>query len=48
VLTALREYEEYVSEELLASAVRIGESAGETARMLSVDGNEVAVAAKKA
>jgi isoleucyl-tRNA synthetase len=47
VLTALREYEDYVSEELLATALRIGE-AGEAAKTLSVDGTEVAVAAKKA
>ena len=47
MLTALREYEDYVTEELLASALRIGE-AGETAKTLSVDGTEVAVAAKKA
>ena len=47
VLAALREYEDYVSEELLATALRIGE-AGEAAKTLSVDGTEVAVTAKKA
>jgi isoleucyl-tRNA synthetase len=49
VLSALREYADYVSEELLATSLRIGEDvAPEAAKTLAVDGTEVAVAANKA
>jgi isoleucyl-tRNA synthetase len=47
ILHALREYEDYVTEELLASALRIGETEGEGARALSVDGTQVSVTARK-
>jgi isoleucyl-tRNA synthetase len=48
VLIALREYADYVSEELLATSLRVGDAhAPEAAQTLAVDGTEIAVSAKK-
>jgi isoleucyl-tRNA synthetase len=47
-LAALREHEDYVAEELLATVVDLGGQVGEDARRISVDGTEISVAVRKA
>jgi isoleucyl-tRNA synthetase len=47
VLGALREHEDYVTEELLATALEAGEP-GEDARAVSIDGTEVRVVVRRA
>jgi isoleucyl-tRNA synthetase len=44
---ALREYEEYVAEELLATDVQFAATAGEGSRTIDVDGNPVSLVLRK-